>query len=323
AFISSIGNYYVKIEPLTLDNIAEVLTNIKDLDGKPIVTYENGKLEFLGKWELKNFEYEPNKNELKSALAIPGTNKRITVDAHYDSQMGMAGKLAVYDGAYWRNVKASWVDDARKVITLKYGENSHLVLSYEGDSLMPETVGPPSAWGEVYYRITAEHLSSVLNNVEASFGGDEGRIDIELDYTESYHDLKRCLATNAQGVFGTQIAQGILKKSGIETIVDETGSNQKGYRFDLMNPSDDPNKPIPDRITFVGEVKTRYEEAELPMDEINAELSGAAEQLRDAARNMRNSDESWRLQTDYGYAIIVNITPNKVIIHWRKVSLEG
>ncbi|MBO3810248.1 MAG: hypothetical protein FGF50_11745, partial [Candidatus Brockarchaeota archaeon] len=156
------GNYYVRIEPLTLDDIAKVATNIKDLNGKTIVTYENGKLEFLGKWGLKDFEYEPNKNELKSVLAISDANKRISVDAYYDPQMGMTGKLAVCEGAYWRNVKTFWVDDAHKVITLKYGKNSHLVLGYEGDSLMPKRVGVPSAWGEVYYRITAEHLSLVL-----------------------------------------------------------------------------------------------------------------------------------------------------------------
>ncbi|MBO3841132.1 MAG: hypothetical protein FGF48_01760 [Candidatus Brockarchaeota archaeon] len=59
------------------------------------------------------------------------------------------------------------------------------------------------------------------------------------------------------------------------------------------------------------------------MDDVNHELSRAAGSLRNTAEAIRNFDESWRLQTDYGYAIIVNITPNKVIIYWRKVGLEG
>ncbi|MBO3753328.1 MAG: hypothetical protein FGF53_00365 [Candidatus Brockarchaeota archaeon] len=91
--------------------------------------------------------------------------------------------------------------------------------------------------------------------------------------------------------------------------VDITGVNVKPYYF---NVEDDPNK-----ITFAAEVKSRWTEKELYASDLENAFKAAIRELNDHAKEHANL-----LATDYGYAIVVNIMPNKIIIQWRRVPLK-
>ncbi|MEM3746596.1 MAG: hypothetical protein QXN67_03875, partial [Thermoproteota archaeon] len=300
------GLYYLKIEPLTIDKMMDALSNTKDSFGNPVIVCEGNKFKFFG----KNLDFEYVKGVLKSILDISETDRKIAVNIYYDKEENdIDAKFTVFDGHSWHNVKNFWINDEHKVIVFKYEENKHLILSYEDNVLKPHRIGPPSAWGDLYYRIAGEPLSFCKGKLPSvSLEGDGGKIETNVPgFEEYYEDLMSNLNEIAQGVFGTEIFQAALEKTGKKVIVDITGVNAKHYYFDI---EDDPNK-----ITFAGEVKSRWSE-KVDASDLERAFEAAIVEL-----NAHAKKHASLLATDYGYAVVINIMPNKIVIYWRKVSL--